>query len=798
MKICLNMIVKNEAHIIEETLNSVLKYISYWVISDTGSTDNTKEIIKTFFEKHSIPGHLVEHQWKDFGSNRTYALEAAYEYRKNFDYIWVFDADDLVVGNLGFPTDKTVDIYSVKYGDDFTYMRHQIFKSSEKWKYVGVLHEYPSCISKKNPKLVEIKGDYYIDSRRLGARNKESDKYIRDAKILEQGLKDEPNNVRYMFYLGQSYMDAGDYKKAIKWYTKRAEKGGWFEEVYYSLYRIATNMEKDGQPWEKVEAAYIKAWKYLPSRAEPLYEIAKHYRIERNFEKGYKHAKIASTIPFPKDHVLFIFKDIYDYKVLDELSICAYYIGKHQENIDLCKRMLKEGLVPPHTLPRIQKNMEFSIKIIKENKEKEIRKKEIRKKKLKNKKLENIKISENPTNLLSIGLMASLVNDKFKEQIQGCQETWVKESAKLDIPIIYFCGNIRDQKMDSQIKNIIHLEGVKDDYASATYKQYYGLRYLLENKPAQFYLIGGTDNYINIQRCLDMLKKYDSKYPFLIGGHGENKNIFGYSCHYMTGGAGLFLSHSALSQLAPQFDDFIEEYRDELKDHKDKDACDVSLCHFARQENVTLVKEKDLYYCDWKGKCWNYDEFPCGGINYDKMIICHYMEREDMHLYNYWKDLNYNYGLIFRKFNKYSKDNYRILILHYYAKSASCIINCCDDEMIFYTLIKGLIDNLNTNERQIFYRDEKSINNEMIVNIGNFPIKNSNLQDREIEENSIDLIIVDDFNNINLNEFILYIKKGGYLILYNVELKQSKELLLNDALELEHQYERMTNFKKII
>ena len=48
--ICLNMIVKNESHIIESTLSKLLNKIKidYWVISDTGSTDDTKEKITTF------------------------------------------------------------------------------------------------------------------------------------------------------------------------------------------------------------------------------------------------------------------------------------------------------------------------------------------------------------------------------------------------------------------------------------------------------------------------------------------------------------------------------------------------------------------------------------------------------------------------------------------------------------------------------------------------------------------------------------------------------------------------------
>ena len=55
--ICLNMIVKNESHIILDTLNNLTSKIifDYWVICDTGSTDNTKELIQTFFHEKNYP-----------------------------------------------------------------------------------------------------------------------------------------------------------------------------------------------------------------------------------------------------------------------------------------------------------------------------------------------------------------------------------------------------------------------------------------------------------------------------------------------------------------------------------------------------------------------------------------------------------------------------------------------------------------------------------------------------------------------------------------------------------------------
>jgi tetratricopeptide (TPR) repeat protein len=362
MRICLNMIVKDEAHIIEQTLTHLKKYLSYWVISDTGSTDNTKEIIQDFFKKHKIPGQLVEHKWEDFGTNRSLALAACVPHTKHFDYIWVFDADDLVVGDLKFPkihikSNKNPDFFSVKFGSGFTYMRNQVFKATEKWRYVGVLHEYPDCITKKQTKGANIEGNYYIDSRRLGARSKisQEEKYLKDAAVLEKGLLKEPNNVRYMFYLAQSYMDAGKYEKAIEWYKKRVAAGQWFEEVYYSKYRIATCSQKLNKPWPEVEKLFLEAWKYLPSRCEPLFEIARYYRFQGNYDKGYKYAKLGSTIPFPKDQLLFLFKCVYDWEIWNELMICSYSLGKFEECLQICEKLSNENSIPSEDQERIKK-----------------------------------------------------------------------------------------------------------------------------------------------------------------------------------------------------------------------------------------------------------------------------------------------------------------------------------------------------------------------------------------------------------------------------------------------------------
>src|SRR6266404_4162858 len=114
-RICLSMIVKNEAPVIERCLNSVLPIIDYWVICDTGSTDGTQEIIKQFFAKHAMQGELHDRPWRDFAYNRSEALELA---RDKGAYSFIIDADDTLEVPAGFELfDLTADSYTVDIQD---------------------------------------------------------------------------------------------------------------------------------------------------------------------------------------------------------------------------------------------------------------------------------------------------------------------------------------------------------------------------------------------------------------------------------------------------------------------------------------------------------------------------------------------------------------------------------------------------------------------------------------------------------------------------------------------------------
>lgn len=358
-KICLCMIVKNESKIIERCLNSCKPILDYISICDTGSTDNTVEIINNFCLKNNIVGKVHNHTWKNFGHNRTLSYVTAKETFPDADYCLLIDADMSLKILPDFDKSRlNAGSYTVaQLGGNLYYFNTRLLSTKYNWKCVGVTHEYWSPENKEciTMQLTALEMDDFGDG------GSKSDKFERDIKLLTDGLNDEPNNVRYMFYLAQSYHDIGKYEEAIKWYQKRIKIGGWYEEVYYSYYRIAKCKLGCNKSWEEIELAYLDAHKCLPSRMEPLYEIGKYYQYQKKYPEAYKWLKQASTIPFPTNQLLFIFKNIYEFNIWDSLSVVAFYLEKYQETIDACTKALKSPFSKYHT-ERIQNNMKLSMK----------------------------------------------------------------------------------------------------------------------------------------------------------------------------------------------------------------------------------------------------------------------------------------------------------------------------------------------------------------------------------------------------------------------------------------------------
>ncbi|MGN6396189.1 MAG: glycosyltransferase [Mucilaginibacter sp.] len=349
--ICLNMIVRNEAAVIGRCLASVLPVIDYWVICDTGSTDGTPDVITEALA--AVPGELHHHAWVNFGVNRTMAMKIA---EKKADYVLLIDADMVLNVHRQFKAALNANAYLLRYTGSLDYWQTMLVDARFNWEYVGPTHEYiHSRLGSRGEKLDAISLTHFADG---GER---AEKFARDIRLLEAALATEPGNTRYMFYLAQSYANSGGYAQAINWYRKRIAAHGWDEERWYSMYQLAIMLEKSGAATEMVMSAYLQAYEYRPSRAEPLYHLAKMLRGKQRYSLAMLYIEKAVKMPYPQD-ILFIEKSVYDYLALFEYAICAHYAGETENAIRANDMVIGHPAAPPHIARQAMANKRFSLK----------------------------------------------------------------------------------------------------------------------------------------------------------------------------------------------------------------------------------------------------------------------------------------------------------------------------------------------------------------------------------------------------------------------------------------------------
>ncbi len=368
--ICLNMIVKNESHIIVKTLENLCSYVDFdaYFISDTGSTDNTMELIRSFFKERGIPGHIEQVTWRDFGFNRTLALQMAFN---KTDYLFIFDADDSIHGDFRMPKDLTHDAYQLKLGQSFVYLRTLIVNNRKRWRFVGVLHEYIACVDKEESSI-SIQGDYYVESGRSGSRNKDPNKYINDAAVLERGFHEEMGAgsngqggdralaERYSFYCAQSWMDAGPayIDKAIEWYLRVLTQNNWAQEKYYSALCLGDLYNKKGDKYNSLKY-YCKTMEYDEERIEGVASVMEILRADGNHVMvNALYHKYQNYNKFPQNK-LFLTTEKYHDVIEYNNSISAFYISDKRSGYECCKTILRHNIMAYHFLTSTYSNLMF-------------------------------------------------------------------------------------------------------------------------------------------------------------------------------------------------------------------------------------------------------------------------------------------------------------------------------------------------------------------------------------------------------------------------------------------------------
>ena len=394
--ICLCMIVKNESKNIIRLFDSLIGIIDFISIVDTGCIDNTVELIEEWSKKQNIPYKIHYRDFTNFGESRTHSYKSALKSFNQADFLLLSDADFIWEKNEDLHFNKKLLLntkyYVLQKTKVSSYWNTRMISTKVKWICKGVTHEFWTCENhddvKSNPPIM-------IESLRINDVDDggcKENKFERDKMLLLKDLNENPNlendlKIRYHFYLGQTFKSLEDYENAIIFFQKRIDLGGWEEEVYYSIYQMATCQERNTanlvhcnsvmnnkpveeysendkkliekwgikdlpseviaskieENYDKAHNIYMEAYNRRKIRSEPLVGCIRVAYQRKNYLEMYKFIKLGMSIPQPKTEQLFIEYNIYKYMFHFYMTVVGFNIsGKRQEGQDACEYLMDD------------------------------------------------------------------------------------------------------------------------------------------------------------------------------------------------------------------------------------------------------------------------------------------------------------------------------------------------------------------------------------------------------------------------------------------------------------------------
>lgn len=386
MKICWNAIVKNESKNISTVVRSIAPYVDYYIVSDTGSVDNTIKKIKKEFDKFGIKGEIHKDKWVDFGTNRDIALR--YAYKAGMDYIMIIDPDEkLNVAKKELfkeVREKQAPFYAIQRdcGGCLYYLPFLVNLKAEDWIWKYPVHNVLDVRNGKMPHGVSIPPDYaYIYSKPNGGAKTHGvtlrEKFQRDVDKLMEYNDKNPDDPRVIFYIAQSYRDIGvadnnpnckEYDEALKWYKKRIEYDNEDKhEIFYSKYMIAF-IYMCRKEFISARLWFDEAYEADPTRLEPIYYLIHMYK---NMKQPYTafnigHYALLTIGKYELHNSIFMERYIYDWAFFDEYYQVCLLSNHIEEAYNILKQMLKEKVAPKEVLERAQFNYNLIENAIKE------------------------------------------------------------------------------------------------------------------------------------------------------------------------------------------------------------------------------------------------------------------------------------------------------------------------------------------------------------------------------------------------------------------------------------------------
>lgn len=362
--ITLSIMIKNESSSIKENLLSYYNAgFRHFFVLDTGSTDNTVEIVEDFFQNPGIVSQLIQEPFIDFSASRNRAMELTEEYFPENPFIlmpdaeWYLEAADELFKFCLAEQNNDTDAYfiNIKLASDFKFQNLRLFRTHAKVRFLGKVHE--AAIAER--KGITPTAVSFLPKPNEDGKKRSQERWVRDEQILKQGYIENPSDSRNTFYLAQTYECLNNLESAYYYYQQRALLNGFDEEDFICFYRLGYIAEKmifaePSLAWAKAMDYYLKAFSLRPHRIEPLIKLADHY-WPSNMQSTYLFIQYAYKIPYPSQDVLFIENKDYTYNRYEIMSRCAWHMGQYHLGLEATEKAL---LVHPE-MEHLQRNLEI-------------------------------------------------------------------------------------------------------------------------------------------------------------------------------------------------------------------------------------------------------------------------------------------------------------------------------------------------------------------------------------------------------------------------------------------------------
>ena len=355
MKIATLIMVKNEEDVICNSLNSIKNYSDLVILLDTGSTDDTIQVIKNYCTENRIKYYIKSGEFIDFSTSRNELIQfAEKETESDIDFFLLLDSnDELKNGSelINLCKKELEDESSINSGyilcqewyngiKATNYFNIRLIRPNRGWKYIGVVHEYIANMDRKSNSVSRLSEIIVIFQDRTTEKYKSRNRFKRDKDLLLNEYNLNSGNTRNVFYLAQTFECLKDYENAIKFYKLRTTMGGFNEEIFHSYLRIG-NLYRilDSNSYESI-VNYMKSYE-CNKRVEPLLELSKFYINKNEWSLAFMFCNLACECKYPVKDLLFIDKLAYNYTRWHYMGIIGYNCGKMKEGESACLKAIE-------------------------------------------------------------------------------------------------------------------------------------------------------------------------------------------------------------------------------------------------------------------------------------------------------------------------------------------------------------------------------------------------------------------------------------------------------------------------